>query len=147
MIKVGQRNSENFSRKQLSKMKKNSKIMVRKPIDAEGVMTYGQLDNGLKTLDFTCLLDMQLEATTANFKVQQMRDGNIYMTEIPKRVRNNAIFRDDNASLSLGQNGRYYFVFTLPEERIDELAKELVRQASVIAQKVIRELFNEGRIV
>ncbi len=128
-------------------MKKNSKIMVRKPIDAEGVMTYGQLDNGLKTLDFTCLLDMQLEATTANFKVQQMRDGNIYMTEIPKRVRNNAIFRDDNASLSLGQNGRYYFVFTLPEERIDELAKELVRQASVIAQKVIRELFNEGRIV
>ncbi len=125
--------------------KKNNS--VRKPIEAEGVMTYGQLDNGLKTLDFTCLLDMQLEATNANFKVQQMRDGNIYMTEIPKRVRNNAIFRDDNASLSLGQNGRYYFVFTLPEERIDVLAEELVRQASVIAQKVIRELFNEGRIV
>ena len=110
-------------------------------------MTFGELENGLKTMDFTCLLDMQLEATTANFKVQQMRDGNVYMTELPKRVRNNAIFRDDNASLSLGQNGRYYFVFTLPEERIDELAKELVRQASVIAQKVIRELFNEGRIV
>ena len=128
-------------------MKKNSKILVRKTIDAEGLMTFGELENGLKTMDFTCLLDMQLEATTANFKVQQMRDGNVYMTELPKRVRNNAIFRDDNASLSLGQNGRYYFVFTLPEERIDELAKELVRQASVIAQKVIRELFNEGRIV
>ena len=125
----------------------NKNKSVRKPIEAEGVMTYGQLDNGLKTLDFTCLLDMQLEATNANFKVQLMRDGNVYMTELPKRVRNNAIFRDDNASLSLGQNGRYYFVFTLPEERIDVLAEELVRQASVIAQKVIRELFNEGRIV
>ena len=69
-----------------------------------------------------------------------MRDGNVYVSELPKRIRNKAIFRDDNCSLSLGRNGKYYFVFSLDEERIGELPEELVRQASTIAQKVIREL-------
>ena len=121
-------------------MKKNSKILVRKTIDAEGLMTFGELENGLKTMDFTCLLDMQLEATTANFKVQQMRDGNVYMTELPKRVRNNAIFRDDNASLSRGKDGKWYFYFSLDGDQLEQLPEKLVHQASAIAQKVRKSL-------
>lgn len=51
-------------------------------------------------------------------------------------MRKEPLFREDNSSLSLGRNGRYYFVFTLPEELVDELPLELVRQALSIAQKV-----------
>jgi hypothetical protein len=55
-------------------------------------------------------------------------------------VRNEAIFRDDNCSLSLGRNGRYYFVFSMPEQLVDELPMQLVRQAGEIARKVMKEI-------
>jgi len=106
----------------------------------EGLLTLGMLENGLRSADFMCCEDVELDAFSGTFKVQAMRDGNVYMTEMPKRVRNKAIFRDDNASLSHGQDGRYYFYFSLDEDRIGELPELLVRQASAIAQKVLREL-------
>jgi hypothetical protein len=109
---------------------------TKKEITVEGMMTYGQNENGMHILDFACLEDVMMEKISANFKVQLMRDGNVYMEEIPKRERNTPIFRDDNSSLSLGKNDRYYFTFSLPKERVYELAAELVRQASTIAQKV-----------
>ena len=107
-------------------------------------MVFSQTEDGLRTADFECCEDVQLEAFTGKCKVQIMRDGNVYITELPKRVRNQAIFREDNSSLSHGQDGKYYFYFSLPEELIDELPKELVRQASVIAEKVIKGLMVKG---
>ena len=122
-------------------MNKNiKKQKVLKPIEAEGMMTYGELEDGLKTLDFQCLEAVELDEHCAQFKVKMMRDGNVYMTEVPKREKNTPIFRDDNSSFSLGKDGRYYFFFSLPKELIDELPSELVRQASVIANKVIKDL-------
>lgn len=99
-------------------------------------MTYGQNENGMHVLDFACIEAVVMEKVSAKFKVQLMRDGNVYMEEMPKRERNTPIFRDDNSSLSLGKNDRYYFTFSLPRERVYELAAELVRQAGAIAQKV-----------
>ncbi|MBQ9675418.1 MAG: hypothetical protein IJV42_05775 [Bacteroidaceae bacterium] len=125
-------------------MKKNNKNSVLKPIEAEGVMTYGQLENGMHIFDFQCLEAVEMVEVCANFKVRQMRDGNVYMTEIPKRERNTPIFRDDNSSLSLGKDGKYYFFFALPEQLVDNLPAELVRQASAIANKVIRELLTSN---
>ncbi len=120
-------------------MKKIS-ISTEKQVMLEGLLTLGMLENGLRSADFMCSEDVELDAFSGTFKVQAMRDGNVYMTEMPKRVRNKAIFRDDNASLSHGQDGRYYFYFSLDEDRIGELPELLVRQASAIAQKVLREL-------
>ncbi len=120
-------------------MKKIS-ISAEKQVMLEGLLTLGMLENGLRSADFMCCEDVELDAFSGTFKVQAMRDGNVYMTEMPKRVRNKAIFRDDNASLSHGQDGRYYFYFSLDEDRIGELPELLVRQASAIAQKVLREL-------
>lgn len=121
-------------------MKNNKLKTVLKPIEAEGMMTFGELENGLKTLDFQCLETIVMDEHCAQFKVKRMRDGNVYMTEVPKRERNKPIFRDDNSSLSLGKDDRYYFFFSLPKELIDELPSELVRQASTIANKVIKDL-------
>lgn len=121
-------------------MEKNNKISFQRQVTVDGLMVFGQTEEGLRTADFECCDDVEIQAFVAKCKVQVMRDGNVYMTELPKRVRNQAIFREDNSSLSHGQDGRYYFYFSLPEELINELPKELVRQASVIAEKVIKRL-------
>ena len=113
---------------------------AEKPVTLDGLMTLDKFDNGLRSLDFMCCEDVVMEPCVANFRVQMMRDGNVYMTQLPRRIRNKPIFREDNSSLALGQNGRFYFVFSLPEELEDELPAELVRQASAIAKKVLSTL-------
>ena len=109
-------------------------------ITLEGMMTFGKCENGLHTADFLCCEEATSEPFTAVCKVQAMRDGNVYVTEMPRRVRNKALFRDDNCSLSRGQNGRYYFVFSIDENQLDQLPFRLVRQAGNIAQKVLKEV-------
>ena len=125
-------------------MEKNNKISFQRQVTVDGLMVFGQTEEGLRTADFECCDDVEIQAFVAKCKVQVMRDGNVYMTELPKRVKNQAIFREDNSSLSHGQDGRYYFYFSLPEELINELPKELVRQASAIAEKLIKRLKLKG---
>ena len=100
----------------------NKKHQVQRTTTLNGMMTFGLVDNNLHILDF-CSTDFA--------------EGNVYITEKPKRVRNTPLFREDNCSFSLGQDGRYYFVFTMPQEQVDELPEQLVLQAVAIAQKVI----------
>ena len=123
-------------------MKNSNKIKIKNQVTLDGLMTIGMLENGLHTADFECCEDAVMETFTARCKVQLMRDGNMYINELPKRVRNKPIFREDNSSLSKGSNGLYYFVFTLEEDLINQLPEKLISQASEIAQKVIRELIN-----
>ena len=100
------------------------------------MMSFGKMDNGLNALDFSSFEAVEMEPFTATCKVQAMRDGNVYITEKPKRVRNKPIFREDNCSLTLGRDGQYYFVFSLPAEQVEELPDRLVHQSLAIAQKV-----------
>ncbi len=102
----------------------------------EGQMTLGVTDNGLKILDFMCTEYVEMEPFVANCKVQGMRDGNVYITERPKQKHNTPLFREDNSSLTLGRDGKYYFCFILPEELVKQLPDRLVHQALAIAQKV-----------
>lgn len=115
-------------------------VTTKRQVTLEGMMTLGMLDNGLHTADFECCDEAVMEQFSGRCKVQLMRDGNMYITELPKRVKNKPIFREDNCSLSKGQNGKYYFMFTLDEELVQQLPEKLITQASEIAQKVIREL-------
>ncbi len=109
-------------------------------VTLDGLMTIGMLENGLHLADFMCCEDVEMEAFSGTFKVECKHDGNVYMTEQPKRVRNKPIFRDDNATLSQGQDKRWYFYFSLDENQLEQLPEKLVRQASAIAQKVLRQL-------
>ena len=126
------------NRKIMSKniIKNDSKKSMRE-VTLDGLMTIGKLENGLTTGEFMNCENARIEPFRGDFRVQGMRDGNIYFTQKPKRVRNTPIFRDDNCSLSKGKNGKYYFFFSLEEERIEELPEELVRQAVAIAEKFI----------
>lgn len=123
-------------------MKKNSKKNIGNEIYYEGIVSLGKLKNGLRIADIVSLDDMDVEGFTGRCKVQIMRDGHIYITQLPKRFKNHPIFRDDNCSLSLGRDGKYYFVFTMPEQLANELPQQLIRQASAIAQKVSRKILN-----
>ena len=112
-------------------------------VTLDGLMTLGKLETGLHALQFECCEDVEMEPIKGDFRVQVMRDGNVYMEERPKRIRNKAIFRDDNASLSQGQDRRWYFYFSLDEDQLEQLPEKLVRQADAIAQKVTRELIGK----
>ncbi len=102
----------------------------------DGLMTFGTTDNGLHILDFMCTECVEMEPFLANCRVQGMRDGNVYITEKQKRVRGKALFREDNSTLTLGRDGKYYFCFILPEAKVKQLPDRLVHQALAIAQKV-----------
>ena len=78
-------------------VKKNK---IKKSVTLDGLMTLGQLDDGRHTADFACCEDVQLEQIKGTFSVQIQRDGNVYMTENKKRIRNSPIFREDNSSFS-----------------------------------------------
>ncbi len=124
-------------------MKKNSlKKSIEKNTTLDGMMTFGKLDNGLNALDFSSFEAVEMEPFVANCKVQAMRDGNVYITELPRRVRNKPLFREDNSSLTLGRDGRYYFVFALPAEQVKALPEMLVHQSLAIAQKVERMIMD-----
>lgn len=121
-------------------MNKKYNKTIENEITLDGMMVFGKLQNGLRTAEFECCEDVEMDPFIGNCKVQMMRDGNVYITELPKRIRNKALFREDNSSLSKGQNGRYYFYFSLPVEEVEHLPEKLVKEASAIAGKVIREL-------
>ena len=119
------------------------KKVINKPVMLDGYMAVGQEKN-LHVIDFVCCEDVQMEAFTGKCKVELMRDGNVYISELPKHVRNKPLFREDNSSLSRGRNGRYYFVFMLDEDEVGQLPQKLMDQASAIASKMLRKLLMEG---
>ena len=121
-------------------MEKIISISTENQVMLDGLLTLGMLENGLRSADFMCCEEVEMEAFTGLFKVQGMHDGNLYMVQKPKRIKNKPMFRDDNASLSLGRDGNWYFWFSMPDSQIDELPEQLVRQASAIAQKVLKQL-------
>ena len=124
-------------------MKTRKSQILGQQVMVEGMMVFGKQETGQRTLDFECCEDVAAEAFQGDFHVQGMRDGNVYMTEKPKRHKNKPIFRDDNCSLSHGHNGKYYFVFTMDDDRLGELPQQLVQQAGNIARKVMREIFEK----
>ena len=87
-------------------------------------------------LDFTSTEFAEMDPFIADCKVQAMRDGNVYITERPRRKKGTPLFREDNSTLTLGRDNRYYFVFTMPKDQLDILSDRLVHQALAIAQKV-----------
>ena len=70
-----------------------SKIQIssERQVTLEGMTNYGKLENGLHTMDFMCCEDAEMVPVSGIFRVQVMRDGNVYMQEHKKRIRNNAL--------------------------------------------------------
>ena len=110
----------------------------------DGMMTIGKLDNNLHSADFKTYEDVEIEPFIGRCKVQAMRGGDVYITELPKRYRNKPMFRQDHSSLSLGRDGIYYFVFRLPEGELENLPELLVREANEAAAKMSGMFYKKG---
>ena len=119
-------------------MKKS--ISKERIIALDGTVTYSKTNDGLEVADFTCAENVQLEPFRGKCYMQRMRDGNMYITQLPKHKRNKPLFREDNSSLTKGRDGRYYFYFALDEDQLTQLPVKLVSQARAIALKVVDEL-------
>ncbi len=128
-------------------MKTRKSQILGEQVMVEGMMAFGKLENGQRTLDFECCEDVAAEAFHGDFRVQGMRDGNVYMTEKPRRHKNKPIFRDDNCSLSHGHNGKFYFVFTMDDDRLGDLPQQLIQQAGNIARKVLKEIIFKKEVL
>ena len=127
-------------------MEINIQINPERTINVDGMMSFDKTDSGLNVLEFMATELVEVPASISTCKVQAMRDGNVYITEKPKRVRNTPIFREDNCTFSLGHDDRYYFVFTMEKGQVKQLPDRLVHQALAIAQKVERTILNsKGR--
>jgi len=112
----------------------------------DGYMAVSE-ENNLHILDFVCCEDVQMDAFTGKCKVELMRDGNVYISELPRRHKNKPIFRDDNCSLSYGHNGKFYFVFTMDDDRLGDLPQQLIQQAGNIARKVLKEIIFKKEVL
>ena len=128
-------------------MKTRKSEILGEQVMVEGMMAFGKLENGQRTLDFECCEDVAAEAFHGDFRVQGMRDGNVYMTEKPRRHKNKPLFRDDNCSLSHGHNGKFYFVFTMDDDRLGDLPQQLIQQAGNIARKVLKEIIFKKEVL
>ena len=128
-------------------MKTRESKTLGKQVKVDGMMAFGKLKNGQRILDFECCEDVAAEPFSGTFHIQVMRDGNVYMTEKVKHPKNDPLFRDDNCSFSHGRNRKYYFVFTLDDDRIDELPYLLTRQSGIIAQKVLRKILCDKEVM
>lgn len=119
-------------------MKDKKKNKHQRDVTLDGMLTIGKCENNLRRAEFECCEDVEVEAFVGRFKVQGMRDGSLYMEEMPRRIRNKPLFRQDNSSLTLGRNGLYYFVFTCAEGEMASLPELLMKEARETAAKVIR---------
>ena len=120
-------------------MKKTVKKNV-KETTFEGLLITKTGSDNLKHIDFECVEDVEVKGFVGRFKVQGMHDGNLYMEELPKRVRNKPLYRLDNSSLSLTKNGFYYFVFRMAESEASVLPQQLVSEARQMARIVKRDI-------
>ncbi len=120
-----------------NKIKKNSyKKTTIKDVNYEALVNLGELKDGLRIANIVSCEDVEVEGFIGRCKVQLLHDGHIEIVQLPKRHRNKPIFRDDNCTFTLGKDGRYYFVFTMPEQLIYEIPGQLRRQAGAIAAKI-----------
>ena len=111
--------------------------MNTNPLMLGGVMTYGYDDKGRETADFqNCDPGVLVKPFVAQCKVQRVRDGNLYVTRLPKRIRNKPMFRQDHSSVSRSRDRKYYFVMIMDEADVQEMPETLVSEAREAAEKL-----------
>lgn len=110
---------------------------TKREISAEGLMTYGELDNGLHMADFMCCDDQEVTPFRGTCRVQMMHDGNMYITELPKRVKNKPLMRQTHSSFSLGKDKRYYFIFSLSADDLHLLPVLLIKEAKAVVKYIL----------
>lgn len=113
------------------KMKRERKVVL------DGIMTYSELRNGLLAGDFKNFEPgVKIKPVAGKFKGQLLHDGNFYFEKLPRRVRSKPKFRQDHSSVTIGCNGKGYFVMVVGEAELKAFPQILVREANEAAAKM-----------
>ena len=118
-------------------MIKAIRMNTKRMVSLDGMMTYGKLGNGLTVADFQNYdPEGEVEPVAGRFKGRLMHDGNLYLEQLPRRIRNKPKYRQDHSSVSIGRNGKGYFVMVVDEAELDAFPQILVREANEAAAKM-----------
>jgi hypothetical protein len=118
-------------------MIKAIRMNTKRMVTLDGMMTYGKLFNGLIVVDFKNYdPEVEVEPVAGRFKGRLMHDGNLYLEQLPRRIRNKPKYRQDHSSVSIGRNGKGYFVMVVDEAELDAFPQILVREANEAAAKM-----------
>lgn len=110
---------------------------TKRKVTLDGMMTYSKLLDGLIVADFKNYdPEVEVEPVAGKFKGRLMRDGNLYLEQLPRRIRNKPKYRQDHSSVSIGRNGKGYFVMVVDEAELDAFPQILVREANEAAAKM-----------
>ena len=118
-------------------MSKFIRMNTKRMVTLDGMMTFSKLFNGLIVVDFKNYdPEVEVEPVAGKFKGRLMRDGNLYLEQLPRRIRNKPKYRQDHSSVSIGRNGKGYFVMVVDETELDAFPQILVREANEAAAKM-----------
>ena len=118
-------------------MSKLIRMNTKRKVTLDGMVTYSKLINGLVVADFKNYdPEVEVEPVAGKFKGRLMRDGNLYLEQLPRRIRNRPKYRQDHSSVSIGRNGKGYFVMVVDEAELDAFPQILVREANEAAAKM-----------
>ena len=115
--------------------------MSKKIVMLDGIMTYGHDEKGREIADFQNVEPgVVVEPFVGRCKVQRVRDGNLYVTRLPKRIRYKPMFRQDHSSMSKSRNRKYYFVMMMDEADVQKMPETLMKEAREAAGKLRKYL-------
>ena len=118
-------------------MSKLIRMNTKRKVTLDGMMTYSKLLDGLIVADFKNYdPEVEVEPVAGKFKGRLMRDGNLYLEQLPRRIRNKPKYRQDHSSVSIGRNGKGYFVMVVDEAELDAFPQIRVREANEAAAKM-----------
>ena len=118
-------------------MIKAIRMNTKRMVTLDGMVTYSKLLDGLIVVDFKNYdPEVEVEPVAGRFKGRLMHDGNLYLEQLPRRIRNKPKYRQDHSSVSIGRNGKGYFVMVVDEAELDAFPQILVREANEAAAKM-----------
>lgn len=127
----------------MSNSKKTNKTenFVQSQVMLDGSMIIAREANGLHTADFECCeINVELEPFMGKCRVQCMRNGNVYVTELPKRKKSRPMKRLDHSSFTMGADRKFHFSFVMPFEGLIQLPEKLKEEAEIVANAIEGEL-------
>ena len=118
-------------------MIKAIRMNTKRMVTLDGMVTYSKLLDGLIVVDFKNYdPEVEVEPVAGRFKGRLMHDGNLYLEQLPRRIHNKPKYRQDHSSVSIGRNGKGYFVMVVDEAELDAFPQILVREANEAAAKM-----------
>ena len=107
------------------------KETINKPIMVYGMTTYYQDEKGMKYSQFNSDFSTPVVSQySIKAHVQRMRDGTLYVSELPKRSRSQAevLFKTTHGTLSKGKDNRHRLTFMVDDNKLEHFCQWLMEE-------------------